>query len=785
MPAAPSPAARFAEKAGWGAAISLLVALFPIPAVEATEPVDFLREIRPILVQNCLGCHGGVKRKAGLSFVSAAEALAPARSGKRPIVPGHAEESELFHRITSDDPDERMPPGTDPLKREQVEFIRRWIAEGAAWPEHWSFRPVQTPALPEVNNRSWPRNAIDYFVLARLESERIAPSPQASPHTLVRRLYLDLLGLLPEPEDVQTALADLADSSAGYERVVDRLLASPHFGERWGRHWLDLARYADTDGYEVDGDRPNAWHWRDWVIQSINDDLPFDRFTVEQLAGDLLDKAGFTQRLATAFHRQTLINKEGGIDQEEYRMYAVMDRVSTTATVWLGLTMSCAQCHDHPYDAVTQREYFQWVALFNNADETQLRLARPGDEKYQAEKAAHQEALKKLRAMLNDAEGKTRETIGKQLQDLEKKAPKDPAIMLDVLAERAEPRTTYLWERGDFLRPIKDEAIKPGALASLQPFQPRGSQGDRLDLARWLVDPMNPLTSRVTVNHIWIHLFGNGLVRTPDDFGASGEPPTHAELLDWLAAEFVRLNWSRKALIKLIVTSSAYQQSSVHRPELAQVDPENWLWHRQNRYRVGAETVRDLHLGAGGLLSGKIGGPGVFPPFPQELTKVDFRSDLKWIVSEGEDRYRRGMYTYFKRTLPDPNLTTFDCPDASATAVQRSISNTPLQALATLNNEVFVEAAQALALRTMKVLPVHERLNWTFQACLGRPPSSREESLLMELFEENKEWYERHPKEAALMAGRSLADGANAAEAAAWTAAASIILNLDEFITRE
>jgi hypothetical protein len=760
-----------------------MVHLPEAPAGEA--PVDFSKDIRPILVQNCLGCHGGVKRKAGLSLLSAQEAMAPAKSGKRSIVPGDLEKSELFRRVISDDPDERMPAGADPLKPEQIDSIRRWIAQGASWPGHWSFKPIERPSIPQVKNRSWPRNSIDHFVLSRLESEQIEPSPEAAPHALVRRLYLDLLGLLPTPEEVSVALADLAgSSSAGYQRLVDRLLGSPHFGERWGRHWLDLARYADTDGYEVDGDRPNAWHWRDWVVQTINDDMPFDQFTVEQLAGDLLPEAGFSQELATAFHRQTLVNKEGGIDQEEYRMYAVLDRVSTTATVWLGLTMSCAQCHDHPYDTVTQREYFQWVALFNNADETQLRLPRAGEDKYQAEHAAHQEALKTLRQMLKEADGETREALGKQLQELEKKAPKDPALKLDVLAERREPRKTHLWERGDFLRPIQEEVMEPGALRALHPFEPRGARADRLDLARWLVDARNPLTSRVAVNQIWRQLFGAGLVRTPDDFGASGETPTHPELLDWLATEFVRLNWSRKDMIRLIVASAAYRQSSSHRPELAQVDPENRLLHRQNRSRVEAETVRDLYLAAGGLLSAKIGGPSVFPPFPQELTKIDFRSDMKWNTSQGEDRYRRGMYTFFKRTLPDPNLTTFDCPDASATAVQRSVSNTPLQALATLNNEVFVEAAQALAARLMETLPGDERLSAAFQICLGRPPSAREEARFMSLFAESREWYERHPKEAALMAGRALREGATA-EAAAWTATVSMILNLDEFITRE
>jgi hypothetical protein len=777
---------KFGQYQQQGVLFQILLLFVASPLlVHGDGSIDFYRDIRPILVENCLGCHGGVKRKGNLSLLSEEDAMTPARSGRRPLVPGKLEESELFRRIISQDPDERMPAGADPLKTEAIDMMRRWIMEGAPWPVHWAFKPVQIPEPPKVMNGQWPRNPVDRFVLAALEEKEIVPSPEAEPHLLIRRLYLDLTGLLPSPEELSVAMADLAESSrAGYERLVDRLLASPHFGERWGRHWLDLARYADTDGYEVDGDRPNAWRWRDWVIQAINDDMPFDQFTLEQLAGDLLPDAGFSQRLATAFHRQTLTNKEGGIDQEEYRMYAVMDRVNTTATVWLGLTMACAQCHDHPYDPVTQREFFQWVAFFNNADEAHLRLPGEGEDEYQEEKAAHQEALEALGAMLKNAGETAQAELATQIQDLEKKAPKDPAIKLDVLVEREEARPTYLWDRGDFLRPIKEAMIEPGALEVLQEFQPRNERADRLDLAGWLVDPNNPLAPRVAVNQIWLHLFGEGLVRTPDDFGSSGELPSHPELLDWLAAEFVRLGWSRKQLIKLIAGSATYRQSSRHRPELVQIDPENRLLHRQNRFRVSAETVRDLYLGAAGLLSRKIGGPSVFPPFPQDLTKIDFRSDMVWITSEGEDRYRRGMYTFFKRTLPHPNLTMFDCPDASATTVQRRHSNTPLQALATLNNEVFVEAAQALAARILKVGP-GQRFHHAFQVCLGRPPSKSEEVQLGRLWEESRSWYEAHPGQAKLMMGGHLPLEADPAEAAAWASTAGIILNLDEFITRE
>ncbi|MBW3600673.1 MAG: DUF1549 domain-containing protein, partial [Planctomycetes bacterium] len=403
------------------------------PTYAAAEAADFAADIQPLLAERCSTCHGGVNREGGVSFVDRRSALAETDTGVRPIVPGEPEASELLRRVASPDPDVRMPPTGEPLSSEEIDLLHCWIAAGAEWPQHWSFRPIGRPAPPAVQDVAWIRNPIDRFVLARLEPEGIAPSPEADRPTLVRRLYFDLLGLPPTPAEVDAFLADGAPGA--YERLVDRLLASPHFGERWGRHWLDQARYADTDGYEVDAARPHAWHWRDWVIRAVNDDLPFDRFTVEQLAGDLLPAATFDQQLATAFHRQTLTNNEGGIDKEEYRVYAMMDRVNTTAVVWLGLTAGCTQCHDHPYDPLSQREYYQLFAFFNNADETELPLAD------------------------------------------------DSEVKLAVLTEREEPRTTHLLRRGDFLAPRKDEAIQPGTPSALPSLKPRCEDGpaDRLD----------------------------------------------------------------------------------------------------------------------------------------------------------------------------------------------------------------------------------------------------------------------------------------------------------------
>jgi len=741
----------------WRIALTCLLAAAVMLPAQPAPAAEFDDDIRPIL-QDCSRCHGGIKRQNGLSFLRRADALAPARSGARAIVPGKPDESELLRRVRATGR-ERMPPDGKPLSPAQVETLRNWIAAGAPWDEHWAFAPLKRLAPPAVKDNGWPRNPIDHFVLGRLEDQGSRPSLEADRSTLIRRLYLDLLGLPPDVRDADVFLADTRPDA--YEKLVDRLLASPHFGERWGRHWLDLARYADSDGYEVDKVRPHAWYWRDWVIRAVNDDLPFDRFTLEQLAGDLLPGADFPQKLATAFHRQTLTNNEGGIDKEEYRVKAVMDRATTTATVWLGLTLGCTQCHNHPYDPLSQREFYGLYAFFNNADEADLPLSKNASAKY---------GWQGLRTAL-----------------VEKKGANAQDTRLAVLTERDRPRATHLFHRGDFLRPRQEESIAPGVPSVMHAITPSSAPLNRLDLARWLVEPSNPLTPRVAVNHLWLHLFGQGLVRTPDDFGARGESPTHPALLDWLAGEFIRRDWSRKRVIRLIVTSATYRQSSRHRPELAQADPQNRLLHRQNRFRVEAEIVRDLHLAVGGLLAPRIGGPSVFPPIPKDLEKINFRSQLPWPTSTGPDRYRRGMYTFFKRSLPEPNLVVFDCPDSSATAAQRSTSNTPLQALTTLNNEVFFEAAQAVARRVLEsgARTDEERVAFAFRLALARPASDRERGRLLELLRASRDWYRGHEQEAGRTAGAFRPPGKTAAETAAWVATVNILLNLDEFITRE
>jgi hypothetical protein len=702
-------------------------------AARCEDSIDFARDVQPILQRHCTKCHGGVRREAGLSLLAAGGV---GESGKLLIVAGKPHESELLRRVTSADESERMPAESPPLAADEIDKLRRWIEAGAPWPMHWSFAPVSVQRVPDFPGDDWSRTAIDRFILARLSAAKATPAREADRYTLIRRLWLDIVGLLPTPEEADAFVADQAPDA--YERLLDRLLASAHFGERWGRHWLDLARYADSDGYEVDKPRPDAYRWRDWVIDAINRDLPLDQFTIEQFAGDLLPEATPEQKLATGYHRQTLTNNEGGVDKDEYRFKAVLDRATNTAAVWLGLTLTCAQCHDHPYDPVTQRELYSLAAIFNNADEAEIEL--PGE---------------------IGASGKPRKFA--------------------VLAERESPRTTRLLTRGEWLTP--GEEVQPGVLGGLHAIHCRDDDGppDRLELARWLFNPSNPLTPRVAANQIWLHLFGAGLVRTPDDFGARGQPPTHPELLDALAAEWIASGWRRKTMIRQIISSAAYRQSSRHRRDVAALDPDNRLLGRQNRVRVEGEIVRDLHLAAGGVLDGRIGGPSVFPPLGAEFMKITFRSQLPWKTSAGGDRYRRGMYTFFKRSVPYPDLMLLDCPDANAAAVQRTTTNTPLQALLMLNSELSLDAARGLAAR-VSALPAKsdaERIAAAFRLCLTRPPTASELSRLTELHLAHAAWFEKHAAEAAALVGDLPTDSA------ALVATANVILNLDEFISRE
>ncbi len=722
-------------------------------------PVDFFLDIQPILNDYCVRCHGGVRElplapRIPLNLQSRAEAAHVLGQA------GVPETSILYAKVMADDPNVRMPLGQQALPADKLNKLRRWLFQGAPWPEQWSFAKVtdRLPSEVSVKDEAWIRSPVDRFISHRLSEQNVTPSPLADATTLIRRVSLDLIGLLPTPSEVDAFVGDASPSA--YETVVDRLLASPHFGERWGRHWLDLARYSDSDGYEKDRPRPNAWRWRDWVFDSFNQDQGFDQFTIEQIAGDLLPGATPVQVLATGFHRNTLVNREGGIDPEEDRSKRIIDRAATVAEAWLGLTLGCTQCHSHPYDNIKQQEFYKLVAFFNNADDS-VKGQDTADPNVDAGE---------LFSVPSTADGQ------------------GPMVSAYVLKERAqERRPNYLFIRGDFLDPDKTQALVPGTPAVLPPLSVRGTEPDRLDLARWLVAPENPLTPRVFVNTVWYHLFGQGLVTSLDDFGARAQYPAYPELLDWLAADFVKNGWKRKRLIKEVVMSSTYRQSSVLRTDVPS-DPQNAYLYRQNRLRVEAELVPDIALGAAGLLSPKVGGPSVFPPLPPELKDLvrGAFGNFEWLDTEGEDRYRRGAYTFHKRLAIYPNLDVFDWPSASVSTTGRTRANTPLQALATLHDTQFIEAAQGLGRRVQQEKPgsLHDQLVLAFRLATARAPDDNELSKLEALFAKEQAHFAADTAAATAVIGKFMPQGA-VADAAAWVITASTILNLDEVLNRE
>lgn len=1011
--------------------------------LRSIKPIDFAADIRPILTEKCVGCHGGDQPKGHLKLNEREAVIGKGESGSFAVVPGNPESSELFRRITTDNADERMPPHDEKqLTAQEIALLKRWIAEGAKWSGHWAFQPIVASAVPTVSKPEWVRNQIDQFILHRLDQQGMTPAVEADRYTLIKRLHYDLTGLPPSIEQVDAFVADTSPNA--YELLVERLLESPHYGERWGRHWLDLAHFADSDGYEKDRARPDAHIYRDWVIDAINKDLPFDKFTIEQLAGDLLPDRTQQQKVATGFLRQTLTNEEGGVDQEEYRIAACFDRTETVGTVWLGLTVGCVRCHDHKFDPLTHTEYYQLFAFFNNSEEItssltvsaddpdelqqQLRpledslaaryvelaaaelawetterdrvMSRPeggakeqrveivsvsgqstpntsfkveGDDLFvepvatpasetattagsMPDKDVYTVTVKlpkaditgfkllalpdkrlpeggsglaadgsfvltRFQAFIVDLDGRstpielhrvtadytqkgfnaeqvltddpvgsstgwsiagkatekhsiqfrTREPLslsdgtiirivldqqhgdrhqlgrfriaaltggerGLYLSDdkiasaLEMYPEKrvasikqqlfnyyvtNVAVDETVLSLRRQiatlqkmhnakltdvrtigtprlSRTTHVFHRGEFLSP--KQVVEPTVPAVLSELKTRGRQADRLDFARWLVSPQNDLAPRVAVNHAWQHLFGFGIVRTPNDFGTRGEPPTHPELLDWLASTFrTDLAWSRKDLIRLIVNSATYRQSSSHRPDVEKRDPLNQLLFRQNRSRVESEVVRDLSLSVSGLLSSKVGGPSTFPPMPEDLAKLSYANSFAWNISEGESRFRRGMYTFFKRTIPHPNLMTFDSPDANVACCVRTVSNTPLQALTLLNNEVHTEASQAMAVRLLQEKPIStsevandlQKLTLAIRLCVARPPTAAELNSLVKVLHASRTYYGEHPEEAGQMIHLHKSQQVPAAEAAAWVSTVRVVLNLDEFLTRE
>ncbi|GIV08846.1 MAG: hypothetical protein KatS3mg019_0937 [Fimbriimonadales bacterium] len=921
--------------------------------------VDFAREVLPIFRASCFPCHGPERRQGRLRLSNCEEAFKGGVSGPV-IVPGDAENSLLVKRISSDAEGPRMPKGMTALSPEQIETIKRWINEGAEWPEgaenavHWAFTPLKRPSIPEVKNKAWARNPIDAFILHRLEQEGLQPSPEASKETLIRRVYLDLIGLPPTPEEVDAFLKDRRPNA--YERLVDRLLASPHYGERQARIWLDLARYADTDGYEKDL-RRSIWRYRDWVIDAFNRDMPFDQFTIEQIAGDLLPNPTLEQRIATGFHRNTMQNLEGGVDQAEAHFMKLVDRVDTTGTVWLGITLGCARCHDHKYDPFTQKEYYAMLAFFNNSKiypvgdasvseekwleaqieaptpeqqrqlhllEQQIRVLEqrrvsegtplrvegveaengsqlsvqadgsvlaqgdtPATDRYRLrvwlpagemqvlllDVLPHDSlpkngpgranngnfvltgvrmrigdrtvAFKEARATATqngfdprdvlqpdqpksgwaiDGHVGRAHTLELWLQrPLRQRQPIVAELTLECLYEKAPQHLLgrfrlrapvgdafHLWRlrqqhaqlkrqipttlvmednpqhgalkaqvrvRGEFTNP--GEEVEAGTPAVLPPL-PRDAPRNRLGLARWLVSPENPLTARVQVNRMWEACFGRGLVKTSDNFGTQGAFPTHPELLDWLAVEFMERGWSMKHIYRLIVTSATYRQSARATPDLLQRDPENALYARAPRYRLEAELIRDNALAIGGLLSRKIGGPSVFPYQPEGVWDIPFNAD-RWVMSAGEDRYRRGIYTFWRRSAPYPAFVAFDANSREVCTVSRPRTNTPLQALALMNDLTYIDAARGLAKRMQQQArgALTRGIAYGFRCCTARPPQADELARLTQLYQRMLERYRASPE-----ATRQLV-GADNPELAAWTMVAHVMLNLDETLTKE
>lgn len=891
--------------------------------------IDFNTEIRPLLNSKCGNCHGGVKRNGGLSVISREALFSPNESGMPAIIPGKPGESELMRRIRHSDPELRMPLDKDPLTEEEIDLLNAWIRQGAPWEDHWAFVAPEEPKDPGSTFPDWERNYIDRYIGKRLGGAGLNPSPPADPYTLARRVSLDLTGL-PPGEALLEAFLDASDPDQGYEDLVDALLEDPAFGERWASLWLDLARYADTKGYEKDPHR-DIWPYRDWVIRAINADKPFDEFTIEQLAGDLLEAPTADQLIATAFHRNTMTNTEGGTDDEEFRVAAILDRVNTTFEVWQGLTIGCVQCHNHPYDPIDQEEYYAVMDYFNqtaDSDKTDERPTFAAFPHESAEKAqtilawlsqqdtslhlspdsslmlqkkqafAHrlfageassshnlrirqaegvqiagsivngsylkfqevsldgtkslsihyvaavdsgiievhrgspngpllakfsltatgdwagntQNAWRSMQADLPPMSGKADLFVvfkgapgagicdfqslelhpfsleaareGPRKQYLAKQAelwqlqPVNTPIMREL--PDSESRTTRVFNRGNWLV-LGDTVVAdvPGAL----PDFPADYPPNRLGFARWLVHENNPLTGRVSVNRFWEQIFGRGLVETTEDFGSQGHLPSHPQLLDALAWRFAHDHrWSIKSLLRDIVLSATYRQSAaVHQLHLEK-DPANLLLARAPRVRLSAEQVRDQALAVSGLLSKKMYGPSVMPPQPEGIWQVVY-SGAQWRTSEGEDRHRRGIYTYWRRTSPYPSMITFDSPSREFCVSRRIRTNTPLQALVTLNDPVYLEAAEALAEKMMEAgNTLENQIAAGYYLALRKPIRPEKAAVLTQLYQE------------ALAEGKTVAmggigdmggAGGGQAEKAALTVVANALLNLDGFIMKE
>ena len=800
----------------------LLVLLAGTPLADAVDKVDFELDVLPLLRAHCFRCHGSEKQEAGLRLDRREAALAGGENGPV-MIAGKPAESMLVERIRSTDDSTRMPIESRQLRREEISVLERWIAAGMPGlrdvddtGEHWAFQPIQAPPVPATPKTSWAKNSIDAFIWHQLSLEELEPAPRADKGVLVRRLFLDLVGIPPTPEQLARYLDDPAPNA--YEQMVDRLLGSPHFGERWGRHWLDVARYADSAGYEADIPR-RIWHYRDWVIRSFNQDKPLDQFVIEQLGGDLLSGATSETRVATGFHCNAM--KDGGVRHE-----AVFDRVNTTGAVFMGLTFECGQCHDHKTDPLTQKEYYQLYAFFNTGVITPLDLDDADIKKQRADANARVAAVDARLAQIEkeietgidqlvSARRENREGLNEGILTLFD-IPADERSLTDLKQlvtffrlEHAEhkqlleskpellaglpeadttltlvhsPQPTHLFVRGDHTQP--GEQVQSGAPAFLHPLQwekEKRPHPNRADLGRWIVDRENPLFARVTANRFGMRLFGTPIVEPENDFGVQTPQPRHHQLLDELAHQLQQSN-SIKQFVRLLVTSATYQQSSdfTYRRGI----PDG-LFLGQQRLRLEAEILRDNALAASGLLENRVGGKSVFPYQPEGI--LAFRATpATWTESRGADRYRRGMYTHIWRLTPHPMFTLFDGPGMTTSCTRRSRSNVAVQALGLLNDPTFVEAAQAMGARLMREVPSdEERIERLFLLCLGHAPDEQEQQMVSELHARQQEIFQGDEKLALAAVGEYLSAGTDPARQAAWVAVSRTIMNLDEFITRE
>ena len=815
----------------------------------AAETVDFSRDIRPLLSDRCFACHGpdANARQANLRLDKRDEALGHV------IQPGDVDGSDIIRRITSDDPEERMPPpdsNKTPLSAAEVDMLRHWVQQGAPWREHWAFVAPVRPAIPTVEDRSWPVNAIDFFLLSEFESTGTKPSPPAARRTLLRRLYFDVLGLPPSPFDVRDALSTVEDWDTFYQRRVDELLQSPAFGERMAAYWLDVVRYADSCG--IHGDQLMSMSpYRDYVITALNNNMPFDRFVTEQLAGDLLPGSTLDQKIASAFNRLHMITAEGGAQNKEYLAIYAADRVRNTSTALMGVTMGCAQCHDHKFDPFTMKEFYQFAAFFADLKETGVyggnnwypKMLVPTDEETaelqrlnELVAAAEQRfadvnaEVERLRASQQSAENSADENeadaaendkraaaetssdeepsdgqlaeLQKQLEEKRKTAENDfnetkkkrdtfrNSIRSVVVSEAVEPREMRILPRGNWLDD-SGAIVQPDVPRFLLPLpnvSDRSRRLSRMDLAAWLTQRNHPLVARVFVNRLWKLFYGRGIVSTLDDFGFQGDSPTYPELLDWLAIEFVDSGWDVKHMVRLMVTARAYRQSS-RVTELMRVDdPLNLMFARQSRFRLDAEMIRDNALMVSGLLVGRVGGRSVRPYQPAGYY-AHLNFPRRTYQSEKDDNlWRRTVYTHWQRTFLHPSLRAFDAPTREECTAERPRSNTPLQSLVLLNDPIYVEAARALAERTLSEARSSERrIHALFQFALQRDASNTEIATLSDLLVKHKKRFAADPAsiDALLSIGASsVRADLDRAELAAWSSLSRVVLNLHEFIVR-